>query len=55
MKSKTEYYPNSETIKSITYYLGNKEFDQVFYDENGEFESHIMLYDFGISEPSVLI
>ena len=54
MKSKTEYYPNSETIKSITYYLGGKEFDQVFFDENGEFESHIMLYDFGISEPSVL-
>ena len=55
MKSKTEYYPNSETIKSITYYLGGKEFDQIFFDENGEFESHIMLYDFGISEPSVLI
>ena len=50
MKSKTEYYPNSKTVKSITYYLGGKEFDQIFYDENGEFERHIMLYDYGIRE-----
>jgi len=52
MKSKKEYYEDGRTVKSITYYLGGKEFDQVFFDENGEFESHIMLYDeFQISQP----
>ena len=52
MKSKKEYYEDGRTIKSITYYLGGKEFDQIFFDENGEFESHIMLYDeFQISQP----
>ena len=50
MKSKIEYYPNSKTVKSITYYLGGKEFDQIFYDKDGNFESHIMLYDYGIRE-----
>lgn len=49
MKSKTEYHDNGN-VKSIIYYLGDKEFDQIFYDENGEFESHIMLYDYGIRE-----
>ncbi len=47
MNSKTEYH-NNGNVKSITYYLGGKEFDQIFYDEKGEFESHIMLYDYGI-------
>ena len=49
MKSKKEYYEDG-IIKSITYYLGGKEFDQIFFDENGNFESHIMLYDYGIRE-----
>ena len=49
MKSKKEYHENGN-IKSVTYYLGGKEFDQIFYDENGEFESHIMLYDYNIRE-----
>ena len=49
MKSKREYYENG-IVKSITYYLGDKEFDQIFFDENGDFESHIMLYDYGIRE-----
>ena len=50
MKSKKEYYEDGRTVKSITYYLGGKEFDQIFFDENGEFESHIMLYDYNIRE-----
>ena len=50
MKSKKEYYEDGRTIKSITYYLGGKEFDQIFFDENGEFQSHIMLYDYNIRE-----
>ena len=49
MKSKKEYYEDG-TIKSVTYYLGDKEFDQIFYDKDGNFESHIMLYDYGIRE-----
>ena len=49
MKSKKEYHENGK-IKSITYYLSGKEFDQIFFDENGEFESHIMLYDYNIRE-----
>jgi len=49
MKSKKEYYEDG-TVKSVTYYLGGKEFDQIFYDEKGEFESHIMLYDHGIRD-----
>ena len=49
MKSKREYYENG-IVKSITYYLGDKEFDQIFFDEKGDFESHIMLYDYGIRE-----
>jgi len=49
MKSKTEYHENGK-VKSVTYYLGGKEFDQIFYDENGNFESHIMLYDYNIRE-----
>ena len=51
MKSKTEYHANGN-VKSIIYYLGNNEFDQIFYDEKGEFESHIMLYDYGIRDTS---
>ena len=49
MRSKKEYYEDG-TVKSVTYYLGGKEFDQIFYDEKGNFESHIMLYDYGIRE-----
>ena len=49
MESKKEYYDNGN-IKSVTYYLGGKEFDQIFYDEDGQFQSHIMLYDYGIRE-----
>ncbi len=49
MKSKTEYHENG-TVKSVTYYLGGKEFDQIFYDKFGNFDSHIMLYDYGIRE-----
>ena len=49
MKSKKEYYENG-IVKSITYYLGGKEFDQIFFDENGDFKSHIMLYDYNIRE-----
>ena len=49
MKSKKEYHENGN-IKSVTYYLFGKEFDQIFYDENGNFESHIMLYDYNIRE-----
>lgn len=49
MKSKKEYYENGN-VKSVTYYLGDKEFDQIFYDEDGQFQSHIMLYDYGIRE-----
>ena len=48
MKSKKEYYEDGITLKSVTYYLGDKEFDQIFYDKFGNFESHIMLYDYGI-------
>ena len=50
MRSKKEYYEDGRTLKSVTYYLGGKEFDQIFYDEKGNFESHIMLYDYGIRE-----
>ena len=50
MRSKKEYYEDGRTIKSITYYLGGKEFDQIFFDEKGNFESHIMLYDYNIRE-----
>ena len=50
MKSKIEYHEDGRTVKSITYYLGGKEFDQIFFDEKGNFESHIMLYDYGIRE-----
>ena len=50
MKSKKEYYEDGRTVKSITYYLGGKEFDQIFFDEKGNFESHIMLYDYNIRE-----
>ena len=50
MQSKKEYYEDGRTLKSVTYYLGGKEFDQIFYDEKGNFESHIMLYDYGIRE-----
>ena len=50
MKSKKEYYEDGLTLKSVTYYLGDKEFDQYFYDKDGNFESHIMLYDYGIRE-----
>ena len=50
MKSKKEYYEDGITLKSVTYYLGGKEFDQYFYDKFGNFESHIMLYDYGIRE-----
>ena len=50
MRSKKEYYEDGITLKSVTYYLGAKEFDQYFYDEDGNFESHIMLYDYGIRE-----
>ena len=50
MQSKKEYYEDGLTLKSVTYYLGGKEFDQYFYDEDGNFESHIMLYDYGIRE-----
>ena len=49
MESKKEYYEDG-TVKSVTYYLGGKEFDQIFYDEDGQFQSHIMLYDYGIRE-----
>lgn len=49
MESKREYYEDG-LLKSVTYYLGGKEFDQIFYDEKGEFESHIMLYDHGIRD-----
>ena len=50
MQSKIDYYEDGRTLKSITYYLGGKEFDQIFFDEKGNFESHIMLYDYGILE-----
>ena len=49
MESKREYYEDG-LLKSITYYLGGKEFDQYFYDRDGNIESHIMLYDYGIHE-----
>lgn len=49
MRNRTEYHDNGK-VKSVIYYLGDKEFDQIFYDENGEFERHIMLYDYGIRE-----
>ena len=54
MRSKKEYYEDGRTIKSITYYLGGKEFDQIFFDEKGNFESHIMLYDYNIRESYAL-
>ena len=47
MESKREYYENG-LLKSVTYYLGDKEFDQYFYDKDGNLESHIMLYDYNI-------
>ena len=47
MESKREYYENG-LLKSVTYYLGGKEFDQYFYDKDGNLESHIMLYDYNI-------
>ena len=50
MKSKKEYYEDGRTVKSITYYLFGKEFDQIFFDEKGNFDSHIMLYDYNIRE-----
>ena len=51
MKSKIEYHSNGN-VKSITYYLGSKEFDQIYFDEKGEFESHIILYDYSIRDTS---
>ena len=49
MESKKEYYEDG-LLMSVTYYLGGKEFDQYFYDRDGNLESHIMLYDYGIRE-----
>ena len=49
MKSKREYYEDG-LLKSATYYLGDKEYDQYFYDREGRCSGHIMLYDYGIRE-----
>ena len=49
MESKKEYYEDG-LLMSVTYYLGGKEFDQYFYDRDGNLESHIILYDYGIRE-----
>ena len=49
MESKKEYYEDG-LLMSVTYYLGGKEFDQYFYDKDGNLESHIILYDYGIRE-----
>ena len=43
MESKREYYEGG-LLKSVTYYLGGKEFDQYFYDKEGNLESHNVLY-----------
>ena len=48
MKSKKEYYEDGITLKSVTYYLGDKEFDQIFYDREGRCSSHIILHDYNI-------
>ena len=47
MESKKEYYEDG-LLKSVTYYLGGKEFDQYFYDREGRCSGHIMLYDYNI-------
>ena len=52
MKSKIEYYEDGKATKSVTYYLGDKEFDQYFYDRGGNCTGHIILYDYGIRDSS---
>lgn len=42
-------------LKPYCTFAKENDFIEVTEWANGEFESHIMLYDFGISEPSVLI
>ena len=51
MESKREYYEDG-LLKSVTYYLGGKEFDQYFYDREGRLISHIILHDYGIRDYS---
>jgi len=48
MEKKIEYYEDGKATKSVTYYLGGKEFDQYFYDREGRCSGHIMLYDYNI-------
>ena len=52
MESKIEYYEDGKATKSVTYYLGGKEFDQYFYDREGRLISHIILHDYGIRDYS---
>ena len=52
MESKIEYYEDGKATKSVTYYLGDKEFDQYFYDREGRLISHIILHDYGIRDYS---
>ena len=47
MESKREYYEDG-LLKSVTYYLGGKEFDQYFYDREGRCSGHIILHDYNI-------
>ena len=47
MESKKEYYEDG-LLKSVTYYLGGKEFDQYFYDREGRCSGHIILHDYNI-------
>ena len=47
MESKREYYEDG-LLKSVTYYLGGKEFDQYFYDREGMCTGHIILHDYNI-------
>lgn len=52
MEKKIEYYEDGKATKSVTYYLGGKEFDQYFYDREGRLISHIVLHDYGVRDYS---